>query len=167
MPRAVTDAWQSIKVRSFEYVSASPSTSLLRLSGKPARRQSSSQRPKLRLESARQTYHYAALPAPADPRGTLRAAYSVPSSLIETDSKFWLEHTDGSITELPYPTPGESRGAPTQDVHPAPTPRSGDPAAEQPEPHSDLHATLAAQSSELAEAQRAAAGNDQARRRAE
>jgi hypothetical protein len=113
IPRAVTDGWQSIKITSFEQVPASASTSLLRLSGKAARSRVASQRPQLVLDSDGRRYRYAALPAPDDPRGTLQAAYSLPSALIGSESTFWLEHPDGSLTELPRPAAGQSRAGDT------------------------------------------------------
>jgi chromosome segregation ATPase len=168
----VTDAWQSIKIRSFEHVSAGPTTSLLRVDGKPAWRRGSSPRPTLLVDTAGEPQRFAALPAPPDPRGLLRAAYSVPSTTVGSESRFWLEHLDGSLTELPAPTKGASRRDPTvgTTVSPEAAPDIEElqlPDAPETERRADVHAKLAEQSGALAESERAAIDNEQARRAAE
>ncbi|HEY3727911.1 MAG TPA: hypothetical protein VGL51_12100 [Solirubrobacteraceae bacterium] len=110
----MTDGWRSIKIRSFEHVTAGASTSLLRLSGTAAQRPTAPRRPQLVLDNDGERYRYAALAAPDDPPGTLRAAYSLPSSLIGPTSTYWLEHPDGSLTELPRPAASHSHAEPTQ-----------------------------------------------------
>jgi hypothetical protein len=100
----MTDAWQSITIQRFEQVTASATTSLLRLRAKPARRRAAAHRPGLVVGNGGDARRFAAVPAPQDPRGTLRAAYSVPSDLVGAETKFWIEHRDGSLTELPQPT---------------------------------------------------------------
>jgi hypothetical protein len=54
---------------------------------------------------------FAALPAPPDADGLLRAAYSVPVDLVGADARFWLELDDGGAVALGSPTPGEGRRA--------------------------------------------------------
>jgi hypothetical protein len=170
-----------MKIKRFEHIVAGPTTSLLRVSGRPPWRRGAAQRPTLVLDKDGDAHRYAALPAPDDPRGTLRAAYSVPSALIASDSKYWLEHADGSLNELPQPTPGASRGEEDARAD-RPTNAEGRGAREAvsaatgPEPpppdvehdrRSDIHSKLAEQSSELALSERAAAESDQARRLSE
>ncbi len=107
----MTDAWQSIKIREFEHVPSGAGTSLLRVGGKSPWRRATSTRPMLRVDKAGDAHRFAALPAADEPRGSLRAAYSVPTGLITADSKFWLEHADGSLTELPLPVTGPGRAS--------------------------------------------------------
>ncbi len=168
----MTDAWQSIKIRRFEHVSAGPTTSLLRVDGKPAWRRGSSPRPILLVDTAGESQRFAALPAPADPRGLLRAAYSVPSTIVGSESRFWLEHSNGFLTELPAPTEGASRRDPTvhADELAGAAPDLEDlqlPDALETERRADVHSKLAEQSGALALSERAALDNEQARRAAE
>jgi hypothetical protein len=163
-----------MKIRRFEHVTAGPATSLLRVDGKPPWRRATAQRPTLLIDSAGEPQRFAALPAPPDPRGLLRAAYSVPSTVIDAETRFWLEHPDGSLTELPQPTPGASRRdrtvADTPPPETAPPPDFEDaqaPPAPEAERRADVHAKLAVQSGALAESERAAAESEQARRLAE
>ena len=63
----------------------------------------------LRVDNDQDSRRFAPLAAPGDPRGVLRAAYSVPLTLLRPETRFWLEHGDGSLTELPAPTPDAGR----------------------------------------------------------
>jgi DNA repair exonuclease SbcCD ATPase subunit len=105
----VTDAWRSIKIRQFEHVIAGPSTALLRVSGKPPRRRDGLQRPTLLADDGSDVHRFAAIPSPPDPRGVLRAAYSVPTDVMKPDTVFSLELSDGWVIALPSPTPGPGR----------------------------------------------------------
>jgi myosin heavy subunit len=136
---------------------------MLRIEGKPPWRRAASERPILLLDLNGEAHRFAALPAPEDPRGMLRAAYSVPSDLVADQSKYWLEHADGAVTELPRPEPGAGRDQ-TGDApaSPAGAASGAAPADERAWPamdrRSDLHAKLAEQSQELAQAQKTIAG---------
>jgi hypothetical protein len=105
----MTDAWESITVQRFDEVIAGGTTSLLRLSAKAARRRTATHRPGLVVGNGSDPRRFPALPAPQDPRGTLRAAYSVPSHLVGSETRFWIERRDGSLTELPQPTRDPTR----------------------------------------------------------
>jgi chromosome segregation ATPase len=97
--------------------------------------------------------------------------------LIVADSKYWLEHPDGSLTELPFPETGPGRSAADR----AGAAAAADPAEALTSPHrngdpdelpeterrSDLLAKLAEQSQQLARAEREAAEHEHARRLAE
>jgi hypothetical protein len=158
----VSDAWQSIKIRQFEHVGTGSDTSLLRVSGKSPWRRATSTRPLLRVDRHGDAHRFAALPAPDDPRGSLRAAYSIPSGFVTADSKFWLEHADGSLTQLPPPVAGAGRSGadPAADADdPTETPESLHHDAQRGElpeieRRSDLLTKLAEQSGELARAER-------------
>ena len=178
----MSDAWQSIKIRQFEHVPSSAGTSLLRVSGKSPWRRATSVRPMLRVDRNGEAHRFAAVPAPDDPRGSLRAAYSVPTALIVAESKYWLEHPDGSLTELPLPETGPGRSvadrvgaAPAAAASQAPSAphRNGDPDELPPdelpdiERRSDLLAKLAEQSQELARAEREATDHERALRQAQ
>ena len=173
----MSDAWQAIKIRQFEHVPSSAATSLLRVSGRSPWRRAASARPMLRVDRNGEAHRFAALPAPDDPRGSLRAAYSVPTVLIVADSNYWLEHPDGSLTELPFPETGPGRSAAdragaAEAADPAEVlispQHNGDPdELPETERRSDLLAKLAEQSQQLARAEREAAEHEQARRVAE
>jgi DNA repair exonuclease SbcCD ATPase subunit len=105
----VTDAWQSIKLREFEYVITGPETCLLRVSGRASWRRGSERRPILLLAHDESEHRFEPLRAPSDRGGTLRAAYAVPSALVAPSSHFWLEHQNGARTELPTPEEGVAR----------------------------------------------------------
>lgn len=151
-----------MKIRQFEQVSTGSDTSLLRISGESPWRRATSTRPVLRVDRHGDAHRFAALPAPDDPRGSLRAAYSIPSGLITANSKFWLEHADGALTELPPPVAGAGRSnadLATDAEDPTEAPASRDRSAEpgelpETERRSDLLAKLAEQSRELARAER-------------
>lgn len=179
----MTDGWQSIKIKQFEHVMASPSTALLRVSGKPPRRRSAGERPALLVEAGPTSLRFAALPAPLDPRGVLRAAYSVPIELVGSETRFSLEHSTGSVTELPPPqlVAGRAGGPWGDDV--GAVSKSGSTPPQSPETiqaqapppsladgeerRSDPFAKLAEQSEAQARSEHAAAESDQARRLAE
>jgi predicted nucleic acid-binding Zn-ribbon protein len=105
----VTDAWQSIKLREFEYVVTGPETCLLRVSGRASWRRGSERRPILLLAHGESEHRFEPLRAPSDRGGSLRAAYAVPSSLVTPSSHFWLERQNGARTELPTPEEGVAR----------------------------------------------------------
>jgi predicted nucleic acid-binding Zn-ribbon protein len=105
----VTDAWQSIKLREFEYVVTGPETCLLRVSGRASWRRGSERRPILLLQHDESERRFEPLRAPSDRGGTLRVAYAVPAALVTPSSHFWLEHQNGARTELPPPEEGVAR----------------------------------------------------------
>lgn len=74
----MTDAWPSIKTQEFEYVSAGSGAALVRVSGKPPRRRAGQHRPTLLVDDGRDVHRFAAIPGAPDPKGLLRAAYSIP-----------------------------------------------------------------------------------------
>jgi hypothetical protein len=110
----VNDAWHLAKIKGFEQVIAAPGIALLRVVAKPPRRRSSSgARPTLLADDGHVVNRYAPLPSPADPKGVLRAAYSVPEGFITPETVFSLELEDGAVLSLPGLTPGAARaGAP-------------------------------------------------------
>jgi DNA repair exonuclease SbcCD ATPase subunit len=105
----VTDAWQSIKLREFEYVVTGPEACLLRVSGRASWRRGSERRPTLLLQHDESERRFEPLRAPSDRGSILRAAYAVPSALVTPNSHFWLEHQNGGRTELPPPEEGVAR----------------------------------------------------------
>jgi hypothetical protein len=111
------DAWNSAKIREFEYVLALPSVALLRVSAKPSRRRpTAGPRPVLVAKDGQTTRRFAATPAPPDDRGVLRAAYAVGSDLLAPDITFSLELADRSLLALPTPRRGAARLAPKSGV---------------------------------------------------
>lgn len=116
----MADAWKSMNVAEFESVRVSPSVALLRVSGKPARRHGrSGPRPVLVADDGHGLSRFVAIPAPVDERGVLRAAYSVPSELIEPTTTFSLELSGGGLLTLPSPSSGAVRILPEPDAKPA------------------------------------------------
>jgi hypothetical protein len=106
----VTDGWQSLTIGDFEHVAVSPSVVLLRVNGRsPQPRPYPDWRPTLVAEHALGPQRFIALPSPPDAEGVLRAAYSVPATLMSTDARFWLELPDGETVELGAPAPGTPR----------------------------------------------------------
>jgi DNA repair exonuclease SbcCD ATPase subunit len=163
----VTDAWRSIKIRQFEHVIAGPTTSLLRVSGKPRRRHGALQRPTLLADDGLHVQRFAAIPSPPDPRGVLRAAYSVPTELMKRDSVFSLELSDGWVIALPAPTPGAGRLIPgpssrqEADSAEAAAAHLGRDAKAEPKPHT-AHERRSATIDQLAELSSALAEAEQA-----
>ncbi|MGZ4167150.1 MAG: hypothetical protein ACXVFO_10935 [Solirubrobacteraceae bacterium] len=106
----MTDAAESLKIAEFEHVAAGPAVMLLRVrAGVPAAGQGPDQRPQLVAEHDGGLQRFAALPSPPDPPGVLRAAYSVPPTLIAPETTFTLELGDGTLVALPAPTAGTAR----------------------------------------------------------
>ncbi|MGZ4298576.1 MAG: hypothetical protein ACXVE4_14460 [Solirubrobacteraceae bacterium] len=106
----MTDAAESLKIAEFEHVAAGPAVMLLRVrAGVPAAGQGPDQRPQLVAEHGGGLQRFAALPSPPDPPGVLRAAYSVPPTLIAPETTFTLELGDGTLVALPAPTAGTAR----------------------------------------------------------
>ena len=107
----MTDDTESLTIDEFEHVAAGPSVTLLRvradLSGAA---QAPDRRPELVAEHAGALERFAAVPSPPDPPGVLRAAYSVPRTLIAPEIRFSLELDGGAIVPLPAPSPGAARG---------------------------------------------------------
>jgi hypothetical protein len=141
----VSEAWRSLKIKQFERVAAGPSLTLLRVTGKGARRHAATpqERPTLLADDGREVARFAALPSPPDDRGVLRAAYSVPERAIKPDTVFSLELNDGHVIGLPAPTsrPGSqpaagatdpAGSAPAPPTPPEPVPATPEPPAAAP-----------------------------------
>jgi hypothetical protein len=132
---AVTDDTGSLTIDEFEHVAAGPSVTLLRvradLSGGA---QAPDRRPELVAEYPGGLERFAALPSPPDPPGVLRAAYSVPATLIAPEITFTLELDGGLVVPLHPPSAGAAR-------RPEP--------ADEADPVRAEHATLSARLAEL------------------
>ncbi len=126
----MSDAWRSLKIKKFEQVAAG-SVSLLRLTGKGPRRHEAApdERPALVADDGHEVTTFPPLPSPADERGVLRAAYSVPTALLRPETAFSLKLSDGQVIALPAPA-SRAGAAPTP---PAPPPAPSAP-PEPPEP---------------------------------
>jgi hypothetical protein len=151
------DAWNSVKIREFEHVRAAPTVALLRLSGKPPRRRSTTgPRPVLVANDGQTIRRFAAIPSPPDDRGVLRAAYSVSSDLLAPSTTFSLELTDGTVIALPAPQPGVSRLSPEpgSEVQPE-APDAPEPPDGTDERRSGLVSKLTELSARLAESEQA------------
>jgi hypothetical protein len=95
-----------VKVRQFEQVMAAPSMALLRVTGTAERRSGvPTERPTLLADDGQDVSRFPALSSPPDARGVLRAAYSVPASVIKPQTVFSLQLADGHVIALPTPTP--------------------------------------------------------------
>jgi hypothetical protein len=106
----VTDDTESLTIAEFEHVAAGPSVTLLRVRAVlPAGAPTPDLRPELVAEHAGGLERFAPLPSPHDPVGVLRAAYSVPATLITPQTTFTLELDGGVIVALPAPTRGAAR----------------------------------------------------------
>jgi hypothetical protein len=127
----VTDAWDPLAIGEFEYVTVSPSVMLLRVNGRSSRpRPHPDWRPTLVAEHADGPERFAALPSPPDAEGVLRAAYSVPATLMTANTRFWLELQDRETVELGVPAPGtQRRAAPDAPGPPEDDTRAGEDAA--------------------------------------
>jgi hypothetical protein len=117
----VTDTWPALTIGEFEHVDVGPSGLLLRVSGTWAGPDPDpGRRPALGADHGGDPELFAPLPAPPDPPGVLRAAYSVPAALIAAPARFWLDLGGGVTMDLLPPTPGIARrpaadGQPTAD----------------------------------------------------
>lgn len=106
----MTEASQSIVIGDFEHVAVGSSVVLLRVSGRSSRPRSAPDwRPTLVADHGSDRQRYAPLPSPPDSEGVVRAAYSVPATLVGAGTRFWLELDDGQVLELGDPTPGAAR----------------------------------------------------------
>jgi chromosome segregation ATPase len=108
----LTDNAPAMELEEFEHVLATPGTALLRVLAHRSQRRDSDQRPTLLAGDGETVHRFAALPAPPDPSGTLRAAYPVPLLLLGPHSTYALELSGGGVVDLPTPTPGSRRVAP-------------------------------------------------------
>lgn len=108
----MSDAWRSAKIREFEHVAAGAAIALLRVTAKPSRwGGGTAARPVLLADDGRSVKRFTPLPSPPDARGVLRAAYSVPATLIAAEANFALEASDGGRIPLPRPTPAATQPA--------------------------------------------------------
>jgi hypothetical protein len=117
----VTDTWPTLTIGEFEHVAVGPLGVLLRVSGTWAGPDPGPERrPALGADLGGDLEVFEPLPAPSDPPGVLRAAYSVPATLITAAARFWLDLGDGVTVDLLSPTAGSARravadGEPTAD----------------------------------------------------
>jgi DNA repair exonuclease SbcCD ATPase subunit len=102
---------RSFELQAFEHLIATPGTALLRVLSVGPDGGDPDHRPTLLVDDGQTVHRFAALPAPADPPGTLRAAYSVPVGLLGPQSTYALELSGGTELDLPTPTPGSRRAA--------------------------------------------------------
>ncbi len=107
----LTDNPPAMVLEEFEHVLAAPGTALLRVLAHRPPQRDSDQRPTLLAADGETVHRFAPLPAPADPSGTLRAAYPVPLPVLGPQSSYALELAGGGIVDLPTPTPGSRRVA--------------------------------------------------------
>ena len=107
---AVTDQSDALHIAEFEHVAAGGSVTLLRVAGRVATGvQQPQPRPALQAEHPGGLDRFEPLPSPPDPAGVIRAAYSVPATLLAPGTTFRLELASGSLIELPAPVPGAAR----------------------------------------------------------
>ncbi len=91
----------SIELEEFELVQAAPGTALLRVAARaPA---ATPREPTLLVRDDGQVHRVRPLPAPPDPEGWLRAAYSLRMEVLDRGPVFALELWPGAILELPDP----------------------------------------------------------------
>jgi chromosome segregation ATPase len=160
----VNDRSQSVQIEAFEQVLAAPGIALLRLLAARSRRRNPASRPNLVITDDQSTHRFAPLPAPDDPRGVLRAAYSVPVDLLDHEVTFALEFQNGALA-LPQPTAGSMR--PTTRAGKQDPGQSGTAEAEQDDDRrTNIHEKLVQQSEALADSERAATTRDRSQRRA-
>jgi hypothetical protein len=138
MPDAVTNAWATATILSFEQVPVAPTVILLRVSAQTdVDIDSDELRPALVADDGETVTRFAPIPAPADTGTTVRAAYSVASDPIAETTRFWLECADGSVVALDSPVPGATRitrtAAAAPDAPEEADRRSGDAAPSPPE----------------------------------
>jgi hypothetical protein len=113
--------WPTLTIGEFEHVAVGSSGVLLRVSGTWAGPDPGPERrPPLGADHGSDPEVFEPLPAPPDPPGVLRAAYSVPAALIAAPARFWLDLGGGVTMDLLPPTPGIARrpaadGQPTAD----------------------------------------------------
>lgn len=108
----MSDDTESLTIVEFEHVAAGPSVMLLRVrAGLSGAAPAPDRRPALLAEHAGGLERFAALPSPPDPTGVLRAAYSVPATLIAPQTAFSLELDGGATVSLPAPSAGAARRA--------------------------------------------------------
>jgi hypothetical protein len=158
----VSNAWASVRIKKFQQVAAGPSIALLRVTGKPSKHKANSMpRPTLLADDGQVVLRFAALPSPPDERGVLRAAYSVPESVITSETVFSLELKNGHAVSLPAPTVGAAKVDPEEITVAAAPDHEGDAGRRR---EVDKLAEL---SSALAEAERAAIAHSVGRADAE
>lgn len=95
------DASSTIELEEFELIEAAPDTALLRVSAR-ATPQQVGQPLHLIVERAEDLHRLTPLPAPPDPSGMLRIAFTAPLAIV-ADARFALELPDGSTASLPAP----------------------------------------------------------------
>ena len=98
------NARSAIELTEFEQIEAGPGTVLLRVAARAADASVAGERPVLVITDRGRIQRLTALPAPPDPAGVLRAAFSAPVALVESASRFSLELAGGSTLDLPAPS---------------------------------------------------------------
>ncbi len=107
----MTDASSSIELEAFEQIEAAPGRALLRVVLCSFGSSEVAGSPTLVIDAGGRAHRLAPLPAPADPVGLLRAAFSAPVRLLEPGARFSLELSDGSVLDLPTPSVRSRRAA--------------------------------------------------------
>ena len=107
----MTDASSSIELEEFEQIEAAPGRALLRVALRSFGGSEVAGSPTLVIDAGGRAHRLAPLPAPADPVGLLRAAFSAPVRLLEPGARFSLELSDGSVLDLPTPSVRSRRAA--------------------------------------------------------
>lgn len=114
-----------MRLTEFEHVVTGPAQSLLRVCGSIALDRAPGQRPVLVMETAGGEARFHPLRAPDDRSGVIRAAYTVPTSLVTEGARCELEMSDGARIELPVPVEGAGRLRDADDPFPS-DPSAGD-----------------------------------------
>jgi hypothetical protein len=99
----LSDAWPDIKIGEFEFVAKGPGQAVLWVAGRGRRRRDPGPRPVLVIDDGTSQHRLSPLASIPERGRSLRAAYPAPTALVELARAFWLEHVDGSRTDLPHP----------------------------------------------------------------
>src|SRR5262249_20272746 len=101
----------TIELEQFERIEAAPDRALLRVAARPDARRAGNGPPTLVIDDGARLHRLAPLPAPADPTGLMRAAYSAPVALLQGRTACALELGGGAVVDLPAPTRRARRAA--------------------------------------------------------
>src|SRR5688500_2451560 len=119
------------EVERFEFVSATPDTVLLRISGHwRSRGRNRLAPPLLVVDDGRRTHRLSPLPSPDDPSPLAspdgppwRAAFSAPRALVERRGAAFALETGKLLVDLPAPRPAQALRS-SAPAAPAPAPRA-------------------------------------------
>ena len=100
----------AIELIEFERVDAAPGTALLRVAARRTSETSPDERPTLVVDDGQRVHRLAPVPAPADPVGLLRAAFSAPAALLGSHAFYSLEFSNRAVVALPAPARRKARG---------------------------------------------------------